>query len=229
MEVVVRMVEVLPATAGRYAHLSVSDLDAIYALHLKATGAVGRSDLIKPETRDFFERILNGGGRIVGVKRDDELVAYGVLQLELPPSEDARPVLGLAPADRLAKLAGASVLPEIWGGGIHDVLIGERVEQARRLGVTHLYSTSAPGNARSWENLLGAGFAVRAVIEKYGGHARFILHRDLAAAEPAMGEGIWCSASDIERQRELLAAACIGTHWRKLDDGSRELWYRGSA
>lgn len=222
------MVELLPAMAGRYVHLSVSDLDAIYALHLQATGAVGRSDLIKPESRDFFKRILGGDGRIVGVMRDDELVAYGVLQLELPPSEDARPILGLAPADRLAKLAGASVLPDIWGGGIHDVLIGERVEQARRLGVAHLYSTSAPGNTRSWENLLGAGFAVRALIEKYGGHARYILHRDLAAAEPAMGHGIWCPAGDIERQRELLAAARIGTHWRKLADGSREVLYQGS-
>src|SRR5690606_22202458 len=117
----VRMVELLPAIAGRYAHLSVSDLDAIYALHVKATGAVGRSELIKPESRDFFKRILSGGGRIVGVMWGDDLVAYGVLQLELPPSEDARPVLGLASTDRLAKLAGASVLPDIWGGGIHDI------------------------------------------------------------------------------------------------------------
>jgi hypothetical protein len=218
-----------PDIKGRHVRLSASDLDAVYALHLAATGAVGRPELIKPESRDFFERILSGGGRITGVLRGDTLVAYGVLQLELPPSEDARPLLGLSPADRLAKLAGAAVLPEAWGGGIHDDLIHLRVEDAHHIGVGHLYATSAPGNFRSWPNLVEAGFAVRAIVEKYGGHLRYILHRDLAADESDEPEGVWCAAEDTERQRSLIVAGCLGTRWRKRADGGRDLWYRAAA
>ena len=218
-----------PDIKGRHVNLSASDLDAVYALHLAATGAVGRPELIKPESRDFFERILSGGGRITGVLRGDTLVAYGVLQLELPPSEDARPLLGLSPADRLAKLAGAAVLPDAWGGGIHDELIHLRVDEAKRAGIHHLYATSAPGNLRSWPNLVEAGFAVRAVIEKYGGHLRYILHRDLAAAEPQNADGVWCGVEDIEHQRSLIAAGCVGARWRKRADGGRDLWYRAAA
>lgn len=211
----------------RFSRLCLDDLDSVFALHLSATSAVGRADLIKPESRAFFERILSGGGHVTGAFRDDDrLVGYGVLQLDLPPSEDARPLLGLAAGDSLAKLAGASVLPEIWGSGIHDALIAGRVEAAGQLGLRHLYATAAPGNARSWENLLAAGFAVRAIIEKYGGHTRYVLHRDLHARPVDTADGEWCAAEDVARQRLLIAAGNAATHWRKLTDGSRQLLYR---
>lgn len=209
-----------------FADLSVADIDAVFALHLTATRAVGRPDLIKPESRDFFLRILNGDGRVIGAYRAAALIGYGVLQFELPPSEDARPYLGLAPGDRLAKLAGAGVLPDAWGIGIHDTLIALRVEAAREAGVAHLYTTAAPGNARSWTNLLDAGFAIRGVIEKYGGHLRYLLYRDLSAGIEQGGVGDWCEAGDIDRQRSLLAAGHAGVHWRLRDNGARDLWYQ---
>ena len=139
---------------------------------------VGRPSLVKPEIRR--------GGHVIGVRRNGQLIAYGVLQTDLPPSEDARPLLGLATGDRLAKLAGASVLPSLWGGGLHAELIARRIAQAERLGIDHLYATSAPGNARSWTNLVDRGFAVRALIEKYGGQLRYILYRHPAST--AQGE-----------------------------------------
>jgi len=208
-----------------YTVLSVADLDAIFALHLAATAAVGRPDLVKPESRDFFARILGGDGHVIGARRAGQLIAYGVLQVRLPPSEDARPLLGLAAGDRLAKLAGASVLPRRWGGGLHDELIARRVSEAERLGIDHLYATSAPGNTRSWTNLLDHGFAVRALIEKYGGQLRYILYRHGSAGVAAGGES-WCDAADIERQRLLLAGGLAGIGWRR-DDGGFNICYRG--
>jgi ribosomal protein S18 acetylase RimI-like enzyme len=213
------------AAAEGYAELSASDLDDVYALHLAATAAVGRPDLIKPESHDFFRGILEGGGRITGFFQDGRLVGYGVLQTELPPSEDARPLIGLSAGDSLAKLAGAGVLPEAWGAGIHDALIDIRVEQARRAGIGHLYATAAPGNARSWANLVDAGFSVRLLFEKYGGHLRYLLHRDLGRPAAPAGEGVWCAAGDTQRQRELLDAGLTGLRWRRGGDGARELFY----
>src|SRR5438270_12744803 len=107
--------EIASALQPLYVTLASNDIDAIFTLHLAATRAVGRPDLIKAESRDFFERILAGSGRAIGVVRDDALIAYGILQLDLPLSEGARPLLGLKRADRLAKVAGASVLPSAWG------------------------------------------------------------------------------------------------------------------
>jgi hypothetical protein len=206
--------------------LSAADLEAIFALHLAATAAVGRPDLIKPESRDFFGRILGGGGHVVGIRRDGQLIAYGVLQTDLAPSEDARPLLGLAAGDRLAKLAGASVLPRLWGGGLHADLIARRVAEAERLGIDHLYATSAPGNTRSWTNLVDRGFVVRALVEKYGGQLRYILYRHRTGSV-AGGAESWCDAADTERQRLLIAQGFIGASWRQRDDGVREICYRG--
>ena len=134
------MVDIGILTGGpvTFAGLGMRDLDTVFTLHRAATDAVGRPDLIKPESLDFFRRILSGGGRITGAFGQDDLLGYGVLQLDLPPSEDARPLLGLAAGDRLAKLAGASVLPHAWGAGIHDALIRLRIEEAERLGIVHL-------------------------------------------------------------------------------------------
>src|SRR5262245_37942788 len=114
----------------------------MYAVHQAAISAVGRPDLIKPESREFFTRMLSNEGAVVGAFRDSVMMGYGVLQLRLPPSEDARPLLALEARDSLAKLAGASVLPSEWGVGLHKALIAWRVTEAGRRGISHLYSTS---------------------------------------------------------------------------------------
>ena len=76
--------------------LSPDDAAAVHALHMAAVAKAARPDLIRPETLEFFERILSGGGRILGRDDDRGLLAYGVLQWDLPPEEDLRPLFGLA-------------------------------------------------------------------------------------------------------------------------------------
>jgi hypothetical protein len=219
-------VETMSVPETIFAALTPGDLDAIFSLHLEAIAAVGRPELVKPESKEFFERMLAGAGRVIGASRGGALIAYGVLQLDLPPSEDARPELALDSGDDLAKLAGASVHPSVWGKGLHDALIGRRIEEAGRLAIRHLYSTSAPGNARSWANLLDRGFCVRGIIEKYGGHLRYLLYRDLALTSGSSGEGLWCDVADIARQRLLIANGFTGARWRTCEDGGREICYR---
>ena len=216
----------MAAQTIRFAVLGPGDVDAVLALHLAATGAVGRSDLIKPEDRGFFERMLGEEGRVIGAFRARELTGYGVLQVHLPPSEDARPYFGLKPSDPLAKLAGAGVRPDRWGGGLHDEFIARRVAEGARLGITHLYATSAPGNGPSWANLMGGGFAVRALVEKYGGHLRFLLYRRADRTATEGGEaGDWLDAEDVAGQRAALAAGAWGLAWRRRADGGREIRY----
>lgn len=207
--------------------LDPADLDAVHALHLAATSAVGRPDLIRPESRDFFAALLAGGGALCGAFDAAGLKAYGVLQWDLPPVEDLRPLFSLPPEAPLAKLAGASVRPGCWGGGLHETMIARRLEMAAARGLTNLYATSAPGNARSWENLMNRGFAVRALVEQYGNHLRFILYRTLAPPQPAGLPGSWCDVLDVIRQRRLIETGHVGVAWRRTADGGREIhWVR---
>ena len=222
-----------PPPAVRCATLAPGDLERVYAVHLAAIAAVGDPKLVKPEDRGFFERLLAGEGRLLGAFRDGELIGYGVLQLHLPPSEDARPYLGIPAEESLAKLAGAGVLPGEWGAGLHDVFIDWRVAEGRRLEIEHLYATAAPGNPRSWTNLLAGGFAIRALQEKYGGHLRYFLWRRAAApaaeaAEtppPDAAAGLWLPSEDAPAQRAALAEGRQGLRWRRRPDGGRDVWY----
>ena len=207
--------------------LGSGDLERIYDLHRRAAAAVGRPELIRPETPRFFKAILGGRGSITGVEDTDGLLAYGVLQWDLPPEEDLRELLDLPPDAPFAKLAGASVRPGSWGSGLHEALIAHRVADAAWCGLTELYATSAPGNVRSWTNLLNQGFGVRAVIEQYGGHLRYIVHRNTSApagsAAEAQADVIWCKAGATERERALLADNRVGVRWRTVAGGGREI------
>lgn len=206
--------------------LSPNDAAAVHALHMAAVAKAGRPDLIRPETREFFERILAGGGRILGLDDDRGLLAYGVLQWDLPPEEDLRPLFGLAPDAPFAKLAGAAVRPDHWGHGLQESVIAARLDLAGSLGLSHLYATSAPGNWRSWANLLNQGLVIRALIEQYGGALRYIFYRDLERPDAeGKGDAIWVDVGDTDRQRRLIAAGAFGCAWRRSGERSFDILY----
>jgi hypothetical protein len=216
--------EVASTDTVRWRNLDTQDAGAVYDLHVAAIARVGQPDLIRPETPQFFERILSGGGRICGVFDAGRLLAYGVLQWDLPPVEDLRPVFGLAPDAPFAKLAGAAVQPDAWGQGLQESSIAYRVQAAVDAGLTHLYATSAPGNWRSWTNLLN----------QYGNALRFILYRDLEAAGPGVErsdtgrDGAWCDVGDISAQQQFLDSRHEGVAWRRVGEDRREICYRAT-
>lgn len=198
--------------------LTRADHAAIFDLHTAAVAAVGQPDLVRPETDGFFADLLGGGGLILGMEDKAGLLAYGVLQWDLPPSEDLRRPLGLPATAPFAKLAGASVRPGCWGYGLHEAVIAARVEAARVRGLSYLYATAAPGNARSWTNLITQGFALCAMIEQYGGHLRFILHRHVVrpfGSSVTLEPRGWCLATDHHLIWEWLGQGAMGIAWRR--------------
>lgn len=203
--------------------LSIADLEAIYGLHIQAIEKVGRPELIRPETLEFFTRMVTDAGRMIGAFDDEGLLAYGVLQWDLSIEEDPFGPLRIDRATRLVKLAGSSVRPSYWGHGLHSQLISLRIDAALALGFTQAYSTSAPGNHRSWTNLIGEGFRVRTLKEQYGGHLRFLLLKDIGETLPFEPQQ-WCPIEDIELQRGLIDGGCEGVDWRHRGD-SHEILY----
>ena len=205
----------LPALpAGlRWDLLDPSALDAVEALH-QASISGTTADLVKPESRQFLKSLLDGRGRVLGVLRDEELVAYGVLQHDLLPADDPRPQLGLAPTRPVRKLAGAAVARAWRGRGLQRRLIQARIRLAGAVGL--LFATAGPANTVSWVNLMRCGFEVRAIEHRYGGYARLLLALEPLAANAATPRADDGSAEelvqalDLARQQALLRAGWHG-------------------
>ncbi len=192
--------------------MDASQREAIDALHRRAVGALPPA-VVKPEHPDFFARILEGGGRAIGVFDGDILAAYGIIQHVLPEGDDPRPELGIAPDVMRVKLAGASVAPDLRGQGLQQALIAARVRLAHIAFPDRplmLYSTSAPTNFPSWANLMAEHFAIRAIKLYYGGHPRYVMVRD--HGEWQRGAEMTLDPGDLDRQRQLLAQG-----WRGVD------------
>lgn len=197
--------------------LGPQDLDRLEALHRLSMGPVPRPEVVKPERRDFFVGILGGRGRAWGVfdgeETGEELVAYGILQHAILPDDDPRSSLGVAPTVRLAKLAGAGVAPGWRGRGLQRLLIARRIAEAGAAEL--LFSTAAPLNAPSWCNLIHEGFAIRALVTRYGGLTRYLLTRERAPV-PTIATRV-LAPGDHEGQRALLAAGWRGVGIAELD------------
>ncbi|AVO49773.1 hypothetical protein C6568_11295 [Melaminivora suipulveris] len=190
--------------------LQPADLPAMHALHLASVAGV-QAAIVKPESREFLQALLAGRGRVLGGWRGQELVAYGVLQHDLLPEDDQRALLGLAPAQPLYKLAGAAVAPAWRGRGLQRLLIQRRMDWA---GAAAVIATAAPGNFASWHSLLACGLQVRAVVRRYGGHARYLLAH--VSHEVPFGAGAReVDAQDLAQQEQLLQSG-----WRGVAPGS---------
>lgn len=187
------------------------DLTAMYDLHQRSLEGMA-VQVVKPESRDFLRELLQGRGIVTGAWCEDALVAYGVLQHDLLPEDDPRDLLGLAAAQPVRKLAGAAVAPGWRGLGLQRLLIERRLASAP--GAAVLFATAAPGNLPSWRNLLAYGFAVRALVHRYGGHARYLLARVSGDKAEAGGAGLEFSGDQLPRQQALLAQG-----WRGIAPG----------
>jgi len=190
--------------------LRPDDFTAMWDLHRASLGNAG-PEVVKAETPEFLQGLLAGRGRVTGGFAGGELVAYGVLQLDLLPDDDPRAHLGYGRQHSIAKLAGAAVATAWRGAGLQRTLIAERIRLAGDTGL--LFATVAPGNPVSWSNLLASGFAVRAIELRYGGHARYLMLRERApvhAAPDAAAAAETLAATGLPRQRELLAAGWRG-------------------
>ena len=190
--------------------LGPSDLDRMQALHLRSLQGQG-PDIVKPESRDFLARLLQGHAQVVAAFDGNTLVAYGVLQHDLQGDEPVPAALTPPPPLPLLKLAGAAVDPAWRGLGLQRRLIAAR--QALAPVRAWLLATAAPGNLPSWNNLLAQGFQVRALVQRYGGHARYLLlhtpHSAIARA-PAAADGRVVIANDLAQQQQWLAEGLVG-------------------
>ncbi len=196
----------------RWRDLQASDLDLVETLHRAVMAGLG-PDVVKPETRAFLADMLGARGNMIGAFDGAALVAYGVLQHDIPPYDDPRREIGLPLDAPLMKLAGASVAPAYRGRSLQREMIAARVSLALQMSTVAapvLFATSAPANRASWTNLLAEGFTIRAIKPYYGGYLRYVMVRNTEAMELE-------SAMSVDPSALPEQAALIADGWRGVE------------
>ncbi|QXZ09127.1 hypothetical protein KUF54_14010 [Comamonas sp. Y33R10-2] len=201
----------LPPSHLAQRELTASDLESALALHLRCTQNWSET-LVRKESLASLQSLLLRS-HMSGLFDQDELVAYSVLQHDLQEHQELPPSIAVDPQRPQLMLAGVSVAPEWQGLGLQRRLIMQRMSQAGPQCL--LFSTAAPANWHSWNNLLACGFHVRDIGEHYGGHLRYLM-----VLEPLPEHALYpdfskeIHALDIKRQQELLSQG-----WRGAQPG----------
>ncbi|MBA4791025.1 MAG: hypothetical protein H2042_15090 [Rhizobiales bacterium] len=200
--------------------LGPEDLDEVDTLHREAMGPVVRPEIVKPESRAYFQSILSGRGRVIGAFAP-HLVAYGILQHDHAPSDRWEDELRVADGTSVGRLAGASVHPDFRGRRLQRATITARIAMAPR-GML-LFSTAAPANTASWSSLLAEGFNIHRIVQRYGGFARYLMVRDNAVYDRA--RALLVDPLDTERQTVLFAQDWHGFVQARLPSGAPGLLF----
>lgn len=195
--------------------LTAADLQSVLALHLRCTQNWSET-LVRKESLASLQSLLLRS-HMTGLFDQDELVAYSVLQHDLQAHEALPLSIAVDPQRPQLMLSGISVAPEWQGLGLQRRLIMQRMSQAGPQCL--LFSTAAPANWHSWNNLLACGFHVRDIGHQYSGHYGGHL-RYLMVLEPLPEHALYpdfskeIHALDIKRQQELLSQG-----WRGAQPG----------
>ncbi|MEW6255163.1 MAG: hypothetical protein AB1592_04340 [Pseudomonadota bacterium] len=200
--------------------LGPDDLDALDDLHRLSMGPVVRPEIVKPESKAYFQSILLGRGQVIGAFAP-HLVAYGILQHDHAPADRWEDELKVAENTPIGRLAGASVHPEFRGRRLQRATVSARIAMAPR-GML-LFSTAAPANTPSWTNLLAEGFNVHRIVMRYGGYARYLMVRDRALYDQT--RAVVVDPLDSERQAELFAQDWHGFARARLAGGGAGLLF----
>lgn len=194
--------------------LSVEDLDEVLALHLRSTQGLAQG-LVRPESLSSLQRLLERS-QFLGLFHKSQLVAYSVLQQKLEAHEKLPPHIAADALRPQLSLNGMAVAPEWRGLGLQRRLIMQRMDLAPSQAL--LFSTAAPGNWYSWNNLLACGFHTRELSSQYAGyegHWRYLMVLEALphdALYPDLSQEL--HMLDIKRQQSLLAQG-----WRGAQPG----------
>lgn len=200
--------------------LGPDDLDELDALHRLSMGPMVRPEIVKPESKAYFQSILQGRGQAIGAFAP-HLVAYGILQHDHAPADRWEDELRVAADTPIGRLAGASVHPEFRGRRLQRATVSARIAMAPR-GML-LFSTAAPANTPSWANLLAEGFNIHRIVLRYGGYARYLMVRDRALYDQT--QAVLVDPMDDARQADLFAQNWHGFARARLPSGAPGLLF----
>jgi hypothetical protein len=202
--------------------LSAQHIDQILALKELAFAHLGERErvyLANNKDRVFFEDHFSAGNAVIGIVHDSRLIAQAII---VNPTA-ARPETGIdiemdVPIETVAVLQGAIVHPDYRGNNLQAVLVDERIAVSERNGRTEVFAEVALGNSFSWGVLMQKGLHIESTgISPYTGAEVYVLRGHVPSLrgqrQGAVNDCIVCQLTDVDQQKELLAAGYRGTRF----------------
>ena len=221
----------IPAQKMRF--LDSSSLPDLLRLQAIIAESLPAPDIFVLHGEDFFRKAVSKSNSAIGVFAQNRLIAYSILRIPVcsgkATPDNLGKDIGLPPGDllKVAHIQAIAVHPACRGNGLQRTLAQAHLKVAEDIGYHHICCTVSPKNGISLANMLSCGLKIEALVPKFQGWWRFILHKDLRkenrypdARANGGEEQIALAATDLESQ--LNFHAWLGTH--EYENGS---WHEG--
>lgn len=227
----------IPARKMRF--LESSSLPDLLRLQAIIAENLPSPDIFVLHEEDFFREILSNPNSAIGLFAQNRLIAYSILLIPVYSGKAMPDNLGkdiaLPPEDllKVAHIQAIAVHPAWRGNGLQRDLAQAHLKIAEDMGYYHICCTVSPKNNISLANMLSCGLKIKALVPKFQGWWRFILHRDLReenryldARANGAEEQIAITATDMESQLKLLHMGFKGVKIVVQSDITKVLYER---
>ena len=207
--------------------LGEAHLPVVMALQECIIQNLGQPDLLQPFSCDFMRQHMGRRGMVLGVFAEGRLVAFRNIYFPDPLDEEWNLGLDLAlPKEALEKVANLQMVcvhPRFRGNGLalkmNQISLGLLRQSSTH---PHVCATVSPYNVWNLPILLGTGFRVAKLKNKYGGKLRYILYQDLNKPYSFHDEGVvQVHLEDFDTQQKLFSAGFSGVALLKRENPGR--------
>ncbi|HCL80177.1 MAG TPA: hypothetical protein DIC53_09455 [Synergistaceae bacterium] len=158
--------------------LTKDDIGTAVEFHKRITDEIGDADFFAED--NTLVDSIKGAGAVVGIFAEDRLIALRSISYTDEFVDDAIEDLKLEDTERthVAVMDFCVTDSEYRGNNLQFVsyIFMENILYPYRY---HLHTTVSPKNVFSLNNILKCGFFTVGFKQKYGGHARFVLYKNL--------------------------------------------------
>jgi len=207
--------------------LGEADLSQLVNLRECILNGIKSSELYLREDDefDFLTKHLALSGRTVGVFKDGELIAYGIVKLDGDPIEGGTLSGQFNLILRITKSAimqSSMVKKEYRGLGLQGHLLRFRERIGRERGCETMFSQVSLANSYSRENLLTNRYVIVGIVRHSNGSVRHVFAKSIDRSFyscDASSTGTWVDAKNINEQEQLFEKGFVATR----DDFSERL------
>lgn len=159
--------------------LTMDDKDEALALH-RALAANANPEIFVPGTDEEFLSILEGSGVVLGVRDEKRIICMRTVLFETHDDEVLREDMKLLP-DQMQRMAFVEycIVHRDYRGNNLQFLTYCFMEDLLWDDFDYFYTTVSPRNIFSLRNVMDCGFYAFGLKERYGGHMRYLLRKDL--------------------------------------------------
>lgn len=208
-------------------HLHPGDAEDVAALQEIAVGKLERADLYAPLSKEEIVEMLDGRGRGLALRVNQQLVAFRMLYFPGEGPDNLGREVGISgdALNSVAHLEASVVDPFYRGNNLQQWMTNKLLHLLKEEGqIRHVLSTVSHLNFPSIRDKFRNGLQIVDLKPKYSGYLRYIFYRDLLADAMCWTESRSVQFDDLEAQTTLLSAGWLG-YESGLKDGISFIHY----